>query len=157
MTLLERVRLELDPECLVERGLNKEGCRVLLTNAPDPRLIIDFDKPGSPLAQEATRCDYLLVAEGRQRIAWIAPLELKRGELPAGQVVRQLRAGASVAEKLVPEGEPVRFRPVAASGSVSKHDRNKLRDKKNMIRFHGHKEAVRLMSCGGPLIKALGS
>ena len=155
--LLERVRLALDPGCLVRRGLNKDGCKILITNAPGPRLIVDFDKPGSPLAREATRCDYLLVAEGQQEFDWIAPLELKRGQLHADQVVRQLQAGASAAEKLVPRGEPVKFRPVAASGNASKHERKRLRNKGSMIRFHGHTEPVRLMSCGAPLVQALGS
>ena len=157
-SLLARVRNAVDARRLIKRRkLYKEGCRVLMTNAPNPRLIVDFDKPGSPLAQEATRCDYLLVAKGQQEFEWVAPLELKRGQLRADQVVRQLRAGASAAEKLVPEGEPVKFRPVAASGSASKHERKRLKDKGNMIRFHGHVEPVRLMSCGAPLVRALGS
>ncbi|MCE2519758.1 MAG: hypothetical protein J4G15_08020 [Alphaproteobacteria bacterium] len=129
----------------------------MLTDAPEPRLIVDFDRPGSPLAREVTRCDYLLIAEDRQEFGWVAPLELKRGQLHADQVVRQLQAGASAAEKLVSEDEATRFRPVAASGSVSKHERIRLKNRRNMIRFHGHMQPVRLMSCGGSLVKALGS
>ena len=43
--------------------LRKEGCKVSLNDAPEPRLIVDFDKPGSPLGQNQTRCDYLFVAD----------------------------------------------------------------------------------------------
>lgn len=155
--LLERIRLVLNPSCLVIRSLNKDGCKVSMTNAPALRLIVDFDKPGSPLAQDATRCDYLVIAEGQQSFGWVAPLELKRGQLHADQVVRQLQAGASAAEKLVPKDEPIKFRPVAASGSASKHERNRLRNQKSRIRFHGHAEPIRLMSCCAPLVQALGS
>ncbi len=128
-----------------------------MTDAPSPRLIVDFDKPGLPLAADATRCDYLLVAEGGHGHGWVVVLELKRGRLHADQVVRQLRAGASAAERFVRRGEAFRFRPVVASGSVPKYERTKLRDKANMIGFHEHKEPVRLMHCGDRLAMALRS
>ena len=155
--LLEGVSRVIDGDCLVKGGLNKDGCKVVMTDAPSPRLIVDFDKPGSPLAADATRCDYFLVAEGEHAHGWVAVLELKRGRLRADQVVRQLRAGASAAEKFVPRNEAFRFRPVVASGSVPKYERTKLRDKANMIGFHEHKEPVRLMSCGARLAMALRS
>ena len=155
--LLEGVSRVIDGDCLVKGGLNKDGCKVVMTDAPSPRLIVDFDKPGSPLAADATRCDYLLVAEGEHAHGWVVVLELKRGRLDVDQVVRQLRAGASAAEKLVPRGEAFRFRPVAAYGSMPKYERTKLRDKANRIRFHKYKERIRLMHCGAKLAKALHS
>ncbi len=154
--LLERVRLALDTRCLIQRGVNKGGCKISMANAPNPRLEIDFDKPGSPLSQNATRRDYLVIAEGQQSFGWVAPLELKRGQLRADRVVRQLKAGAKAAEKLVPKSVSVKFRPVAASGGRSMHERRNLRKKRSMIRFHGHSEHVRLMSCGDRLVRALG-
>ncbi len=126
-----------------------------MTNAPNPRLIVDFDKPDSPLSQVTTRCDYLVIAEDQHNFGWVAPLELKRGQLHADKVFTQLQAGASAAEKLVGEDESVKFRPVAASGRVSKHDRNRLKNKR--IRFHRHLEPVRLMSCNTPSVQALDS
>ena len=155
MALLESVRRMIDRESLVKGGLNKDGCKIVMTDAPAPRLVVDFDKPGSPLAADATRCDYLLVAEGEHARGWVAVLELKRGRLHADHVVRQLRAGASATEKLVPRGEAFRFRPMAASGSTPKYERTKLRDKSKMIALHGVKEPVRLMSCGARLVTAL--
>ena len=155
--LSEGVRRVIDADCLVKGGLNKDGCKVVMTDAPAPRLVVDFDRPGSPLSTDATRCDYLLVAEGEQARGWVAVLELKRGRLHADQVVRQLRAGAIAAEKLVPADEAFNFRPIAASGSTPKHERTKLRDKSKMVALHGIKEPVRLMSCGAPLVQALRS
>ena len=124
-----------------------------LAAAPKPHLIVDFDKPGSPLGPHETRCDYLFVAEGD--IGLVAPLELKRGRLHAREVVGQLQAGASAAEKLVPPEEPVKLRPVVASSGRSKAEISRLKAKGNRIRFHGRLEPVRLMSCGGPLVGAL--
>ena len=120
-----------------------------LAAAPKPHLIVDFDKPGSPLGPHETRCDYLFVAKGD--IGLVAPLELKRGRLHAREVVGQLQAGASADEKLVPPEEPVKLRPVVASSGRSKAEKAKG----NRIRFHGRLEPVRLMSCGGPLVGAL--
>ena len=153
--LLERARRALDSGCLVKRGLKKDGCKVSMKNVPNQRLIVDFDKPASPLDQESTRCDYLLIAEIQQNFHWVAPIELKQGQLKRDQVVRHLQAGASAAEKLVSKYDQVRFRPVAASGSVRKHERIKLRNEGSKIRFHGNAELVRLMTCGSELVNAL--
>ena len=100
-----------------------------MTGAPRPRRIVDFDKPGAPLPPHATRCDYLLIAEGSDNCGWVVPLELKRGRLEVNQVVGQLRAGASEAEKLVSQDEACRFRPVVAVGNVPKSERQKLKEK----------------------------
>ncbi len=156
MGLVESVRGRIDPECLVSR-MRKEGCTVSLKDAPRERLIVDFDKPGGPVGGEGRRCDYLFVADGAQDEAgWVAPLELKKGALRASEVVRQLRAGAEAAERLVPGGLRPAFRPVAAYGSIHKLERTALRERRNLIAFRGRMEAVRLMKCGDRLKKALG-
>ena len=150
--LVDAVRAKVSPKCLA-RKCSRDGCGVSLTDAPEPRLIIDFDKPCSPLGRQATRCDYLFIAESVARSGWIAPLELKKGGLDASEVVKQLQAGARAAEKLVPPKKPVKFRPVAAfSGGIHKAERNKLRGK---VRFHGHTELIRLIRCNAPLVQAL--
>ena len=155
--LVENVRNTLDQRCLVNGGLKKRGCKVSIKGAPSPRLIVDFDKPGSPLGSHQTRCDYLFFAEDAEGLGWVAPLELKRGRLHADEVVRQLQAGACAAEELVSSNEPVTFRPVAASGRKSKAERNKLKSKGSRVWFHGRAKAVKLISCGAPLAGALGA
>ncbi len=128
----------------------------MLTDAPTPRIILDLDKPGSPLPRDAQRCDYLMVSEGKGGNApdCVAVLELKAGRLHAGQVIRQLQAGARVAEGLIPDGDTVAFRPIAASRRTSKYERSELR-KASPIRFHRHRERVRLMECGARLTTVL--
>ena len=153
--LVQTVRGSLDEGCLVGGGLKKQGCKVSLEGSPRPSLTVDLDKPGSPLALDQTRCDYLFVAEVDGGPGWVVALELKRGRLHADEAVRQLQAGALAAEQFVPSGEPVRFCPVAVTGSAPKAARNRLKGKEVRIRFHGCAEAVRLMSCGNRLAVAL--
>jgi len=154
---VKKVRGALDPRTLAPGRLSKNGCGVKMTNLPALRLIIDFDKPGSPLGPNAPRCDYLVITEDQQKIGLVAPLELKRGQLHADQVAKQLQAGANAAEKLIAQDEAVRFRPIAASGRVSKHERTRLKSRANMVRFHGSSEPIRLIQCGDPLLQALGA
>ena len=152
---LKEFRKKINKSCLTEGSLKKQGCEILLKNVPYPRLVVDFDKPGSPLPQDSHRCDYLLVAKNRVEIGWVVLLELKRGKLDAGTVVKQLRAGALAAEELVPNSVETRFRPVAASRGVSIHERNQIRKKSNMISYRGNKEIIRLISCGQSLNSVL--
>lgn len=154
---LERIRSHLALRIPSQSRLRKEGCVVKTTNLPKLRLIIDFDKPGLPLAGNELRCDYLVIAEDQRGIGWVAPLELKRGQLHAHRVFKQLQAGARAAEQLVGLDEAVKFRPVAASGRVSKHERTMLKKRQCMVSFHGRREPIRLISCGDPLSRALGT
>ena len=155
--LVDMIRGKLDKRCLVTR-LGSRKCRVKMKGAPSPscRLIVNFDKPGSPLPHPARRCDYLLVAEGGHTHGWVAVLELKGGRVhDVDDAVRQLQAGASAAEGLIPKNEPVCFRPVVVSRSISTHERNLLKKKSCAVRFRGRIEPVLLMSCGAALAKVL--
>lgn len=144
--------------CIENRGIKKEGCSVSLKDAPQPRLIIDFDKPGSPLGKNQTRCDYLFVAEDPSKSGWVVPLELKKGQLDTSGIVRQLKAGAYAASQLVPNTMAVNFRPVVAyGGGIHTAERNALKANRNKVRFHGTAEPVRLIKCGEQLTKALGT
>ena len=157
MGLVDAVTAALDKNCTASSRLKKKGCAVSLKHAPEPCLIVDFDKTGSPLGKSETRCDYLFVANEVSCAGWIAPLELKKGSLEAGKVVRQLRAGAKAAEKFVSPSEKIKFRPAVAVGNVHKAEIYKLRAVSNKVRFHSHVEAIRLIKCGDPLQKALNS
>ena len=156
-SLPERVRCRIeDKRCLVKRGpLRKHGCELKMTDAPEDRVVVDFDKRGSPLpADDKPRCDYLLVAEDEGRPAWVVVLELKRGQLHTDHVVRQLQAGASAAGKLVPEGSEFCFRAIVATGRVNKHQWNKLK-KTNRVTLRGKSEPVLRVACGSRLADAL--
>lgn len=149
--LVSEVRTKVTPDCLTER-CSRPGCRVPLQNAPTPRLLIDFDKPGSPLGQSDTRCDFLFIAEDNDESGWVAPLELKSGRVDASQAISQLRAGALVAEEIVPQYAKVNFRPVLAYKGIPKAERTALKSK---VRFREQTEALRLIKCGSPITQAL--
>ena len=155
--LIDIARNEVDERCLVSGKLTKDGCSVLLKDAPQPRLVVDFDKPGSPLTQNETRCDYLFFAE-EDDFSWIAPIELKKGKLHAKEVIKQLQAGANVAEKVTKkwtsESEGFKFRPVAVcGGTVHKGSIKILKD--NPVKFRRVFEPVRTIRCGGTLKNGL--
>lgn len=151
--LVEIVQEKVESTCVTSGRLRKKGCTVSLKGTPQPRLIIDFDKPGSPLSKKTTRCDYLLIAEDAGNRDWVAPLELKKGRLDASKAAKQLKAGAKIAEKLVPDSISVNFRPVAAVGG-SKAERVELRATKNRVWFRGTSETIRLIKCCDRLINA---
>ena len=148
------IRSQIDANCIVAR-CRKEGCSVSLAGAPQQRLIVDFDKAGSPLGPADTRCDYLLLAERSCGDLWVAPVELKKGDADLGKSIEQLRAGAQAVECLVSEEDAAGaiFRPVLASGGIDKNERKKLRDER--VKFYHHEEPVRRIKCGAPLMAAL--
>ncbi len=153
--LVQRVRAKVDDRCIATR-IRKSGCRLSLAGAPAPRVIVDFDKPGSPLGPSDQRCDYLFVADATDRDGWVAPLELKSGQFHAGEFVRQLQAGATAAEEWVPRSAKVRFRPIAVvGGGMTKDEWNKSRQKRNAVRFHGRSELLRSLSSGQKLADEL--
>ena len=136
-----------------QKDLRQGGCKVSLKDAPQPRLVISFDVPGSPPGQNQKCCDYLFVAEVSGKPSWVVPLELKGGGRPdISETVQQLQAGARAAESLVPAGTKVDFRPVLACRSMAKMERRDLRRK---VKFRGRSEAIQRINCGDQLVKAL--
>ena len=113
--LVERIRKNLPDECLAKGRLRKEGCTVSLKDAPRPSIAIDMDKPQAPVGQNEAKCDYIFI--GGSGNVFLVPLELKRGKLDASNVVRQLQAGANIADdRIIPKREGVQFLPVAVCG-----------------------------------------
>ena len=154
--LVETVRNRVNVTCVTNGSLRKRGCSTKLNGAPQPRLIIDFDRPGAPLNSSQRRCDYLFVATGEGNGDWVAPLELKRGGFDVTEIVGQLRAGARTAENLIPQNVPVAFRPIAVfGGGIRKAERNALKGRSNWVRFHGSHKTIRLIKCGGLLTGGL--
>ena len=149
--LVAHARDNVDGRCIDTR-IRKEGCSVSLNGVPSDRLIVDLDRPGSPLGPADARCDYLFIAEDGAGAGWVAPMELTTGPVDADKFARQLQAGASAAERVVRRSESVRFRPVAVYGGGSHiAQRRKLQRNDRKVSFHGVREPIRLMKCGAPL------
>ena len=148
------IRAQIEARCIVGT-IGRSGCSVSLAEAMRPRLIVDFDKPGSPGGVADKRCDYLFLSKPAGGSLWVVPVELKKGKVESGEAIKQLRAGAKAAESLVSKAmaTKAKFRPVLASGRIHKNERSRLRNQK--VKFHGHSEAVRRLRCGAPLTDAL--
>ena len=153
--IVSQVRERVSSECLVTR-CQKEGCSLRLNNAPTPYILIDMDHPQTPVSQNERRCDYIFIGGGND--SWLAPMELKRGKPSASEIVPQLRASAIIADRIIPPGEQVRFRPIAVfGGDLNRIERERLLRDDNLIRFRDQRIPVRLLRCGRPLADALRS
>ncbi len=149
--LLAAIRSQVPVSCLKAR-VRKEGCNVSLEGIPKSRLIVDFDAPGSPLAPDARRCDYLLIVEMAGRLDLVSPVELKRGRIDLSEVKLQLQAGVRVAESMIPRDVDAQLIPVVASRSVSTHERITTRE---TVRFRNNNIPIRQIRCRQSLTKLL--
>ena len=156
--LVEAVRREIEDSCVEAGPLRRKDCEVSLEGAPQPRVVIDFDKPGSPLGERKTRCEYLFVADRAGSGGWVVPMEFKSCRMRVSKVVEQLGAGAQVAERIVPKQDPISFCPVAVVyDPINKKQRRDLKDAGNAVRYRGRCEPVRVLLCGALLTEALGT
>lgn len=153
---LERLDERIDSGCLVE-GCSRPGCTVGLEGAPGPYRLIDLDHPDSPARASAKRCDYLFIGEADGGAGLhVVPLELKSSGIRIGAVSSQLRAGAKIAERIVPGASSIRFVPVAAhGGNLHRRWFNELARPGNRVPFRGKRYPIRLIRCGEPLSGAL--
>ena len=125
-----------------------------------PFVLIDLDHPAVPAEGIGGRCDYLFVGDKKivgseknpSEKDLVAPLELKGGRPRASVVVKQLRAGARIADRLVPaDGFHVTFRPVVVSKGMNKYEREEFAKSKNKIKFRNESRSATLHTCGKPL------
>ena len=154
--LVETVRTKVSDECLEFGKCEKDGCGISLEDAPEPHLVIDFDKPGSPLPKDQTRCDYLFLAAQADNGYWVVPLELKSGKYDASKVVEQLEAGTREAEKIVSSRIKVSFRPILVSGKGARKAEREEFKRKGKVSFRGGKpKPIKVIRCGGKLAEKL--
>ena len=139
------------------RRCSNSGCTLPLTGAPRTRVLVNLEHDQAPVSRQEPHCDYLFVGDGGDDDPeWVAPIELTTGRADSRKFLRQLTAGATVAERLIPRNIPVRFRPVAAyDGQMRRAERDNLLRQANKITFRDQSELVRVVRCGSPLMKAL--
>ena len=125
-----------------------------MQDAPTNRVLIDLDSNDAPVRRNQERCDFIFVAQAND--TRVAALELKGGKLDASEVVRQLRAGARLAESIVPADAPVRFAAIAVhGGGIHRKERGDLLKPQNRITFRGESGPVNLARCGDTIDSAL--
>ena len=154
--LAEAVRRKIEDSCIEDGSLQRKDCEISLEDAPQPRVVIDFDKPGSPLGKSQKRCEYLFVADRDGGGGWVVPMEFKSSRMNVSRVAEQLQAGARVAERLVPRQNPISFRPVAVVYQpANKKQRRDLKEARNAVRYRECREPVRILQCGSLLTEVL--
>jgi len=150
------------PNACQSRNCSKEGCKISMRGLDDPRVLIDMDCEQLSIPGDQAHCDYIFVGTHRGN-EWIAPMELKRGNVSVGELRKQLQAGADFAESRllpqqgqVPQQEQAVFRPIAAyGGKLHKNQRTELKKGLNRVKFGQILYQIKLIRCGSPLVKAL--
>ena len=152
---LDRIREKAgDDHCC--KSCSRHGCRVDLTGAPSPRLIVDADSAFPAHGVGGKRCDFILFLPGGDRVLTVAPIELKSGGVDASQAVDQLRAGAAFADRVSPSAERTECRPILFHGGrIHRAQRTVLAREK--VNFRGREVTVKTARCGqtGNLASAL--
>ena len=140
--LLDAVRARVSEKCLTTT-CRKKRCRVNLPNKDHSFIVVDMDHAESPASNDETRCDFLFIGECNGK-DWVAPVEFK-GSPKARRVVRQLQAGASIADGMVPKRAEVEFKPVVVYyNGLKSADRIAFRKKPNKVTFRQQSEFVLL-------------
>ena len=142
--LVGRVRAAV-PQASVAKRIRKKGCGSTLEGLNNERVLLDVDKI---VEDGREKCDYLYLSNR----PLVAAIELKRGRLEASEAVRQLRAGAQLADKLIkPRNLTCELRVVAFCKGINRAERELLRRPQNFVRFRGKTQEIKVVSCGSSL------
>ena len=154
-TVVETVRRKTDPKC--HATTCRDGnCSLLLHGVPEPSVLISLEHEAAPVAAGKPRSDYLFLGSDKNSGLWVAPIELTESKADFSKFAPQLRAGAAIADKLLPKNIPeVKFRPIAVHGGIHRNEVNKFRQSRNKISFRGKSVSIELTRYGSPLANAL--
>ncbi len=142
-----------DPACRCRKQTcRKHGCSVSMKGAPTNRVVVDMDCDPIKNSSNGKQCDYLFFGK-ENNVSWVAPIELKRGDVNADKAVKQLQRGSDTADKWLPSGSSFRFVPVVAHAGIHKRDETILR--KKPIKLRGQVRRAILIRCGNTLREAL--
>ena len=158
MTVVETVRTKTDPQC--HATTCRDGrCALSLKDLPKPYVLISLEHEAAPVETRRAHCDYLFVGGSDEKGGpWVAPVELTASPARVSKILPQLRAGAGIADRLLPQNVQVRFRPVAAyGGELHRVERTGFLKSANRVVFRSKPVPVKLVRCGSPLRKALTS
>lgn len=144
--LVDLVAQVIPSKCQVRR-CDWDGCSLLINGDIDKYVLINVDCGALGIPRDQPRCDYILVAKVG-KFHWVAPIELKSGWFNGQHVVRQLRSGASIADRWLPPGVAFQFIPILAHKRDFIHpvDLEALRVEKIVLRDSGMQTV--LASCG---------
>lgn len=158
MSIVKTVRENTDVRC--HTTVCRDGrCSLKLEGAPTPSILISLEHKDAPVETGQKRCDYLFVGGSDAKGGpWVAPVELTAGPAKVDKFLPQLRAGADIADKLLPQNVQIRFRPVAVyGGGFHPIERDNFKRRANHVVFRNKRVPIKLVKCKSPLTKALTS
>lgn len=156
MTAVETVRTKTNAQC--HATTCRDGsCSLSLEDVPKPSILINLEHEAAPVTRKQARCDYLFVGgSDDEKGQWVAPVELTASAARVSKFLPQLRAGAEIANKLLPQNVQVRFRPVAVyGGELKRIERDDFLKRANHVVFRRKPVPIKLVRCDSPLTKAL--
>ena len=156
MSAVEIILKRTDRRC--HATVCRDGsCSLSLEGAPAPSVLISLEHEAAPVEADQARCDYLFAGGGSASGApWVAPVELTASAARVSKFLPQLRAGADIADRLLPQNAQVRFRPVAAyGGELRRTERDGFLKSANRVGFRKSSVPIKLVRCGSPLSNAL--
>ena len=102
MSAVEIVSEKTDKQCHVSL-CSESGCTLSMTNAPEPRVLLSLEHEASPADAAKPHCDFLFVGGCDHEIGeWVAPVELTASAARVSKFLPQRRAGAEIANYLIP-------------------------------------------------------
>lgn len=117
-----------------------------------------MDHAEAPTMGSGSRCDFLFFGDGSSFSEddknLVVPLEFKRRNPNAKDVLKQLHAGSQVAESLLPkDATGIKFQPVVVyEAQMNRHQVRVLRREK--VRFREMASFAKLLKCGSSLAQA---
>lgn len=162
-TIVEAVKIAVNPLCQTECCYDS-GCGISLQGVPEPYVLVNLEHDSAPRHRDHSRhqihphCDFLLVAgDDDNGGPWVAPIELTTGNKDGQLLLRQLRAGADIADDLLPPNVSFKFRPVLAhDGRLHQYViTNVIYLQSSYVQLRGESEPIELARCNGLLTDAL--
>ena len=155
LSAVEIVLVKTDRQCH-STSCSDSGCSLSMRDAPEPGVLLNLEHETAPVVDNATRCDYLFIGGDEKKGEWVAPVELTTSAARVSKFLPQRRAGAEIANDLIPRNLQVRFRPIAVyGGELRRIERDNFLKRANRVVFRNKPTPVKLVRCGSPLTKAL--
>lgn len=150
------VRDNVSAKCCTSR-LRRGRCRIPIPDCMEPYCLVDMDHSEAPVMGNGSRCDFLFFGNGdlfsEDDKNLVVPLEFKRRNPKAKDVLKQLQAGSQVAESLLPKDVTgIKFQPVVVyEAQMNRYQVRVFRREK--VRFREMASFAKLLKCGSSLAK----
>ena len=152
--ILDNIRIRVGKENL-STSCRRDGCRVRMTGAPTPRVVVDADRAFPAHGIRGQRCDYVMFffhGTARNNL-FVIPIELKGRDINVSRAFNQLQAGANFAERFTSRDTSAKCFPLLFHKGISKRKLEKLKELK--VRFRNRDRTIQTERCDSFLAQAV--